>query len=594
MGTSAVSANNKMKSKAAKSAMAIALALLLALGGTFAAFYGTQLAPNKARGITAGNPGGRVHDDFTYAEGVNPDKNVYAESFVDKEGNGEYLLARIRLTEYMELKSDTGAPGRSYDEKYPADAKYGDCSTYAHVTCTLDSSKNPVLHSNIKNGSFKNYTGVTVSLTPGAKDSRYNYMPTFNRDMTAPTRSVEVDVRGKMEDNYANYPKDLISGHQKEMTGLTYYSDGVTQTETHKLRQTVPGYNGVTTLSEVRNASGSVTNCWVYDDITDDGWFYWSSPLAPNTATGLLLDDMEVTCNIKDWFYELNVEGEFVAAEGVSNLNGPIDIDSSWWSKSANKPFANTDIGDFMVDVAYSYLSPQIGTQYPTYLARSIEEATTTATMPNTNPATATSINLGSAISGSKEPIEVYVICRDEENRRALVMSKYLSGDWGTNGLGAFDSRGDATWSTSEARQWCNDTYFNLLPPGLQKVIPEVSIKSSTDGTPYNNETTKDKVFFLSKPETTPRTWTVLTDSQIPYQLRTKNGSGFVNQHLFDAKHVNGSTVYAWWGRGVTMSKERVHTIDISSNVKPGGWNDIYKNVTETDAGARPCFWINY
>ena len=81
------------KKKTLAAAGAVALAAIIALGGTFAWQAISQTALNEAAATL--NPGGRLHDDF---DGRN--KDVYVENFTD---DGTAIFARVRLDEYMEI-----------------------------------------------------------------------------------------------------------------------------------------------------------------------------------------------------------------------------------------------------------------------------------------------------------------------------------------------------------------------------------------------------------------------------------------------------------------------------------------------------------
>ena len=83
------------KKKIAASVGAVALAAVVALGGTFAWQSISQTALNETMDTI--NPGGRLHDDFN---GQN--KDVYVENFTEGEG-ATTIYARVRLDEYMEI-----------------------------------------------------------------------------------------------------------------------------------------------------------------------------------------------------------------------------------------------------------------------------------------------------------------------------------------------------------------------------------------------------------------------------------------------------------------------------------------------------------
>ena len=56
---------------------------------------------------------------------------------------------------------------------------------------------------------------------------------------------------------------------------------------------------------------------WVYDT---DGWVYYSQPIKPDTATGLLLDGIELKGVMDDsWYYAINVVGQFITADDLGS-----------------------------------------------------------------------------------------------------------------------------------------------------------------------------------------------------------------------------------------------------------------------------------
>ena len=66
---------------------------------------------------------------------------------------------------------------------------------------------------------------------------------------------------------------------------------------------------------------------WVWDD---DGWAYWANAIQPDTATGLLLDGIELVNPPSDnYYYGVNVVGQFVTADDIGFLNGTGFYDTS-------------------------------------------------------------------------------------------------------------------------------------------------------------------------------------------------------------------------------------------------------------------------
>ena len=57
---------------------------------------------------------------------------------------------------------------------------------------------------------------------------------------------------------------------------------------------------------------------WVYDT---DGWVYYSKPIQPHTATGLLLSGIELNEVMDDsWYYAIQVTGQFITADDIGSM----------------------------------------------------------------------------------------------------------------------------------------------------------------------------------------------------------------------------------------------------------------------------------
>lgn len=93
MGTNLIGSYNKI--------IASTLAASFLAGGTYAWQAFSQEVTNEVI-EAAGEPGGRLHDDF---DGSN--KDVYIENYSSEE-DGEDVYARIRLKEYMEYGPNAG------------------------------------------------------------------------------------------------------------------------------------------------------------------------------------------------------------------------------------------------------------------------------------------------------------------------------------------------------------------------------------------------------------------------------------------------------------------------------------------------------
>ena len=316
----------RMPMKAAKiryrllaAAAAVTAALGILMGTTFAWQSISQEALNEASDVV--NPGGRLHDDF---DGKN--KDVYVENFAE-----EPIYARIRLTEYFEVGRGAGAnleaEGRSGFEVVTSGAVYGDRDSYPVHYFHKDNLTSPywLWHTG----------GSTV------------YMPTFNKNKD----SILADINGTLEgldgkvtasvtdDRYSDYVTyaagDRRTATEVYDTDANSLDEGADATEnvnialvtaTHTARNTGSGSLISMDAWLARLDAGEDTGgFWVYDE---DGWVYWSEPVQPGTATGLLLDGIELAQVMDDsWFYVINVTAQFITADdiGISDSTGFYD-----------------------------------------------------------------------------------------------------------------------------------------------------------------------------------------------------------------------------------------------------------------------------
>lgn len=317
--------------KALTTVGAVALATVIALGGTLAWQSINQQALNEAAATL--NPGGRLHDDF---DGSN--KDVYVENFTDA-ADGTPIFARVRLDEYMEIGTGAGT-----DRNLAPDAPL----TASGLTV-------------VGQGSVINdkTTWITRTPTGGLADEAGEvywawdtdggqtvYMPTFNKNKD----SLQADINGTYDgqegtdvpyDDYVTYTEG-----QQVTANATYDDDNNDvedegtrlENETHTAKTTINGtvitmdewltrweaYQTAVeggTSAENAAADTQVTgNFWVWDD---DGWAYWANAIQPDTATGLLLDGIELVNPPSDsYYYGINVVGQFVTADDIGFLNG--------------------------------------------------------------------------------------------------------------------------------------------------------------------------------------------------------------------------------------------------------------------------------
>lgn len=311
---------------------AVALAAVIALGGTFAWQSISQQALNEAAATL--NPGGRLHDDF---DGRN--KDVYVENFTGVT-DGTPIFARVRLDEYMELGAEAGknqdAPDRSVDPVV-AGTSISDKDTW--ITRAPDDADSP----------FARYWDWSMG-------GQTTYMPTFNKNKD----SLQADING----TYAGGDTGTPYGDHVDYSESQYASPGITaeatydndnndieddgirtEEETHTAQQTINGtvitmiewlerweaYQTAveegTPADEAAETTQVMGDFWVWDD---DGWAYWANAIEPSTATGLLLDGIELIDPPSDsYYYGINVVGQFVTADDIGYLNGTGFYDTS-------------------------------------------------------------------------------------------------------------------------------------------------------------------------------------------------------------------------------------------------------------------------
>ena len=306
------------KKKVFASITAGALAVVIMLGGTFAWQSINQTALNEVYSTV--NPGGRLHDDYidiTYGADEIADyatmtfnKDVYVENFTSLSNNGVQVYARVRLDEYMEIGKNAGQAD-SEATSVVASAVFNDKSTW--TTHIMDNNNDP----------FHKYWNWDLA-------GQTKYMPTFNKDKN----SLDADINGVFPDFASTYI-DYAGVTDKfndvnELTGDAVYTrddqGNVTKSvsETHTVKDTLTStvismdaYQEILADGNPDNDTGAY---WVWDD---DGWAYWASPILPDSATGLLLDQIQRTELIidEDWYYAINVVAQFITKDDIGYEN---------------------------------------------------------------------------------------------------------------------------------------------------------------------------------------------------------------------------------------------------------------------------------
>ena len=292
------------KKKIAASAVAVGVAAVVALGGTFAWQSISQTALNEAMATI--NPGGRLHDDF---DGQN--KNVYVENFTK---DGTAIFARVRLDEYMEYGQGAGDPEANRDGITVVGT--GELTDVSSWTTRLP-------------GENDTY-GVYWDWKMGGQGV---YMPTFNMNKD----SLEADINGTYD---GTDPEDAIhyDDYTEYTVGYEETGDEIYDSDTNDIAEAEPveGVNITTkkdqthTAAQTADATVITMAQWIEDGMQTgkywvwdtDGWAYWAEPIASGETTGLLLDEIVRTAPLDDsWYYGINVVGEFVTADDIGFLD---------------------------------------------------------------------------------------------------------------------------------------------------------------------------------------------------------------------------------------------------------------------------------
>lgn len=311
---------NKRKIFAAVSAVALSAAIILS--GTFAWQSINQTAKNEVEGKGI-NPGGRLHDDFN-----GETKNVYVENFGE-----ENIFARIRLDEYLELGEGAGLKAGAGDNKATPLVPGTDIND---VTTWITHKPGATAVEDCDTD-FHDYFQWTM----GGKTV---YMPTFDKNKD----SLDADINGTLGGTGSGTPYDDYIEYEagnKEWGDAVYDADDntvqddnvTTKREEHEAKETLEAT--VITMQEWIDGGRVPGNYWVYDV---DGWAYWAQPIEPDTATGPLLAAIEQIAEPdEDWYYSINVVGQFATAGDWGNK----DKGTGFYDKDkGTAPSANAEI----------------------------------------------------------------------------------------------------------------------------------------------------------------------------------------------------------------------------------------------------------
>lgn len=296
--------------------------LVLAISWTLAWQSFSQTALNEASHIFY-SPGGRLHDDF---DGSN--KDVYIENYAQL-GTGEKVYARIQLAEYLEFGDGAGLTDEEKEEFFEDEIPElvvlrGDKQNQEETPDFEDETTWDTYLFGSEAEEGKETIRTYRDLSFGGSTI---YMPTFNKDIN----SIEADINGTYaeadeiaagREHYDDYHKHFLGEVITADTRLAYrdlsgtvdvFIEGTHyyyREESHQTERTLTSeVMSMATWMDRGQPSGPY---WVYDT---DGWAYWADAINPQTATGLLLDKINITSETKgDWFYGVHVIAQIATA----------------------------------------------------------------------------------------------------------------------------------------------------------------------------------------------------------------------------------------------------------------------------------------
>jgi len=290
----------KRNRKPVIAALAAILVVVLCLGGAFAWTDFTQSKTNKFNGSFDADV--TLHDEF---DGTN--KNV----FVENSGTNP-IYVRVRLDEFMQTGSTV----------FDSHANIKDKTTWTTHTYTgsdIDDCGNADV------AKFHSYykwdmSGNDRDYTPGTPGMVYT---TLGPD-------------GKVLDEDTSY-NPYVSTSVKHHTAAANAPVLMSQYLAVKAKVDAGTYDyGVAADKAIWDAC--TQGCWILDD-TDGaaqggGWAYWSQPLAPDTATNMLLQTVtKIKDPADDWIYRIDVKCQAVSLTDAQKWN---DATSTCGYKTTN------------------------------------------------------------------------------------------------------------------------------------------------------------------------------------------------------------------------------------------------------------------
>lgn len=203
------------------------------------------------------------------------------------------------------------------------------------------------------------------------------------------------------------------------------------------------------------------------------------------------------------------------------------------------------------------------------------------------------------------EPIEWLILENDEENKKVLLMSKYIIDSEKFNKENSY-----TTWEKSSIRKWLNDTFYQMAFTEKEReriVEVEVLNKDSVENLTIAGNDTRDYIFLLSIEESN-KYFNNITDNINGIKLAASYGTYFARQgkktkynttgrnrlkvmqdYNFTDNTMWGRENHYYWLRSIGNEQDKVMV------VKPNGTIDIEgTRVNSQYIGIRPCMWVAY
>lgn len=190
---------------------------------------------------------------------------------------------------------------------------------------------------------------------------------------------------------------------------------------------------------------------------------------------------------------------------------------------------------------------------------------------------------------GTMGAIEWLVLENDEENHKALLLSKYIIDCKCFN-----DEYDEVLWDSCSLREWLNKTFYNEAFSDEEKkhiILSEV---------PVGNNITKDYIYLLDTDDIKKyfNQFSISTDNP---KLAT-----YATEY---AKSVDNMGTKLWvrdnekWSKGNSYFFLRERGVDVTNVSAVGSGGNVYGglydpsrivNVNEKDGGVRPLMWVIY